>query len=87
MSTATRSTGRPPYRAGDRVFVIWHENGQGTVGGTRTVTACTPRAEAAGWKLSVAVSDERTVTYLLSRTGHSDYVTRVTQIRTAAAAN
>ena len=81
------STARPPYRAGDRAFVIWHEPGQGTVGGTRTVTACTPRAEQDGWKLAVAVSDDRTVTYLLSRAGHSDYVTRVTRVRTAAAVN
>jgi hypothetical protein len=79
MSTATTGTGRPPYRAGDRVFAIWHQNGQGTVGGPRTVTACTPRDAAAGWKLSVAVSDERTVTYLLTRTGHSDYVIPATE--------
>lgn len=77
------NTARPPYRAGDRVFAIWHQNGQGTVGGTRTVTACTPRAEQTGWKLSVAVSDERTVTYLLSRTGHSDYVTPAAKVSTA----
>jgi hypothetical protein len=82
MSTATMSTTRPPYRAGDRVFAIWHQNGQGTVGGTRTVTACTPRDGQAGWKLSVAVSDERRVTYLLTRTGHSDYVTRVAKVAT-----
>jgi hypothetical protein len=78
------NTARPPYRAGDRVFAIWHQNGQGTVGGTRPVTACTPRAEAAGWKLSVAVSDERTVTYLLSRTGHSDYVIPVAEAAVVA---
>jgi hypothetical protein len=71
---------RPPYRDGDRVFAIWHE--KGTVGGTRTVTACTPRDGAAGWKLSVAVSDERTVTYLLTRTGHSDYVTPAAKVST-----
>jgi hypothetical protein len=74
---------RPPYRAGDRVFAIWLEPGKGTVGGPRTVTTCTPRAEQTGWKLSVAVSDERTVTYLLSRTGHSDYVTRAAKVTTA----
>jgi hypothetical protein len=83
MDAATMSTGRPPYRAGDRVFAIWHQNGQGTIGGARTVTACAPRAEHAGWKLSVAVSDDRTVTYLLSRTGHSDYLTPAAKVATA----
>lgn len=76
---ATGKATRAPYAVGEQVKVIWLEEGTGTVAGTRPVTGCTPR-EDGGWRLSVAVGPERTKTYFLSPSGHSDYVTRIPKL-------